>query len=163
MTLSAAKARANIPPIVLLVEDDADTREMYSLFLETSGLSCTTVRAADEAIRSVEETRPSVIVTDFMLGAGPSGADLIYTVKSSPSTAHIPIIVLSGRAIEELPESTRQQADALLLKPVNPDELLERIRETIATSANLPLRAKELRDRSARAVRRAKQFGDGTS
>jgi DNA-binding response OmpR family regulator len=159
---AAAVEIEGVPPIVLIVEDDRDTREMYSLFLENSGLWVATARGADEAIHTVAEIRPNIVVTDFALEGALTGADLIHTIKSSPITEHIPVVLISGRSVDDLPDTTRREADLLLVKPINLELLLDHIREVLAKSRHLRQRgdsainrAHELTERSTRVQRRA--------
>ena len=131
-----------IPPIVLLVGDDPDARDMYTALLETSGFWVAAAADADTAFSSVSELRPNLILTD--IGGSSDGAgrtlDFVETVKLDEGSHGIPVLMLSTRTAEELPRPP-QNADALLVKPVLPEVLLLRVRELIATS-------RQLRDRS---------------
>jgi CheY-like chemotaxis protein len=115
-----------LPPIVLLVEDDRDTLDMYSSYLESAGLWVATATNPVEGQAHARELRPNLLVTDIRFGGEPTGADLVHAIKHDGQTAHIPVMVLSGTAIEDLPVETQREADLVLLKPVMPDELLNR-------------------------------------
>src|SRR4051812_14190165 len=79
---------------VLLVEDHADTRQMYAEFL---GIDFDVATAADgeEALRMMRERAPDVIVTDLSL-PGMDGFELIASVREDAALKWIPIICLSG-------------------------------------------------------------------
>ncbi len=168
MSQGAAAGDTNgVPPIVLIVEDDLDTREMYSVFFENSGLWVATARGADEAIHSVGDIRPNVIVTDFTLDGALTGADLVHTIKSTPTTQDIPVFLITGHGADEVPDAARHEADLLLVKPVSLDLLLLETREAIAKSHKLRQRgdtavvhARELAERSTRVRRRAHDINE---
>lgn len=130
-----------LPPIVLLVEDDCDTLDMYSSYLESDGLWVATATNPSEGRHYVRELHPNLVVTDMGFAGRPTGADLVRAIKRDPHTAHIPVLVLSGTPIEELPAETQLDADAVLLKPVLPDALLERAQSLIKRCASLRARS----------------------
>jgi CheY-like chemotaxis protein len=137
-----------VPPIVLLVEDDRDTLEMYSSYLESAGLWVATATTPSEGREHVRELHPNLVVTDMGFAGRPTGADLVHAIKGDPHTAHIPVLVLSGTPIEELPAETQRDADAVLLKPVLPDTLLERARSLIERSETLRARSNAALERA---------------
>ena len=55
------------PPHVLLVEDDRDTREMYSRYLSYSGLTVTEAATGRRALDSARGHRPDIVVTDIAM------------------------------------------------------------------------------------------------
>lgn len=149
MTISFQEGAADsFPPIVLLVDDDRDTLDMYSSYLESAGLWVATATNPTEGQAHVRELRPNLLVTDIGFGGQQTGVDLIHAVKHDAQTAHIPIMVLSGTAVEELPAETRREADLVLLKPVLPDVLLTRGQTLMRSSATLRARSTAALDRA---------------
>jgi CheY-like chemotaxis protein len=108
------------PPLVLLVEDDRDTREMYSEFLSYSGLRVAEAPSGRRALESAREQCPDVVVTDIAM-PGMDGLELSRQLRSSPPTRDVPIIAVSGNASERAREAG---ADVVLEKPCSPDYLL---------------------------------------
>jgi CheY-like chemotaxis protein len=108
------------PPLVLLVEDDRDTREMYCEFLSQSGLRVTEAPSGRRALESAREQRPDVVVTDIAM-PGMDGLELSRRLRSSAPTRDVPIIAVSGNASERAREAG---ADIVLEKPCTPDYLL---------------------------------------
>jgi DNA-binding response OmpR family regulator len=152
-----------IPAIVLLVGDDPDAREMYTVLLESSGFWVAAAAEPDTALPSIAELRPNLILAD--LGAGADGSaralEFVHTVKSDEAAQSTPLLLLSARTAEELPD-TCEEADALLLKPVMPEVLLLRVRELIAKSRDLreradaaPGKSHQLTERSMRLIERS--------
>jgi CheY-like chemotaxis protein len=108
------------PPLVLLVEDDRDTREMYSEFLSHSGLRVAEAPSGSRALESACEQRPDVIVTDIAM-PGMDGLELSRRLRSAPPTQDVPIIAVSGNPSERARDAG---VDVVLTKPCAPDYLL---------------------------------------
>jgi CheY-like chemotaxis protein len=118
MTISVSEGATDpLPAIVLLVEDDRDTLDMYSSYLESAGLWVATATSPSEGQAHARELRPNLLVTDIRFGGEPTGINLVHAIKQDGQTAHIPILVLSGTSVEELPPETQREADLVLLKP----------------------------------------------
>ena len=85
---------------VLVVEDEDFTRTMVGEMLSASGLDVRTVSSVTEAISSLEEFDPHVVLTDLDLGHGPDGADLLTKVaQERPWTG---MVVMTAHASPEL-------------------------------------------------------------
>ena len=119
---------------VLLVEDHADTRQMYAEFL---GIEFEVLTAAngDEALGTMRANPPDLIVTDLSL-PGMDGFELIARVRSDASLQSIPIICLSGYGGHEHEQRARAAGcDRILQKPCMPDELAAIVGDEIAHAA----------------------------
>lgn len=109
-------------PRILLVEDHADTRQMYAEFL---GDIFDVAQVADgvEALEFLHAQRPDLVITDLSL-PGIDGFELIAKMRQDPALATIPIICLSGYGGHA---HERRAAEAgcnrLLQKPCMPDDL----------------------------------------
>ncbi|HVL69771.1 MAG TPA: response regulator [Vicinamibacterales bacterium] len=116
---------------VLLVEDDADTREMYRMALEAAGYRVAHASNVHGAMSAVSEHRPDVIVTDLGLPGGLDGLQLADGLERDPHTAGIPLLALTGRDPQALGERAARFA-AVLTKPVLPDVLVSRVRDSLS-------------------------------
>jgi two-component system, cell cycle response regulator DivK len=106
---------------VLFVDDDRDAREMYRLYLKHAGCRVRTARDGQSAIVQANAWTPDVIVMDLAMPRF-DGWAASKCLKSSPATAHIPIIALS--ALPMVREDARAAGcDAFLAKPCLPDLL----------------------------------------
>lgn len=95
------------PIRVLIVEDHADTREMYVLYLRGAQIDVRDVTNADDAFTLAAEWQPDVVITDYLLRGGANGAELCKRLHDDERTRHIPTLVITG--------STRKQdAEAIL-------------------------------------------------
>ncbi len=115
------------PPHVLLVEDDRDTREMYSSYLSYSGLTVTEAATGKRALESVARHCPDVVVTDIAMPEM-DGLELSRRLRAQEPTRDLPIIAVSGQASDRAREAG---ADVVLDKPCEPDKLLHVIEDVL--------------------------------
>ena len=114
-------------PLVLLIEDFRDAREMYAECLEFSGLAVATAADAVTGLQLAADLQPAVILMDAAL-PGLSGWDAIARLKANPDTRHIPVLMLTGHVMGEAKARALQAgADGFIPKPCLPDELAEHI------------------------------------
>jgi two-component system cell cycle response regulator DivK len=117
------------PITVLLVDDDADSREMYAAALRFAGIAAHMAADGEAGFQLALSLQPDVIVTDFVLRGGENGAAFCRKLHGDPRTAGIKVLVVTG--------STRKgDAEALLgagcseirTKPYLPEALIGEIR-----------------------------------
>jgi two-component system, cell cycle response regulator DivK len=114
-------------PLVLLVEDFDDAREMYAEYLEFSGFRVAGASDAVRGIKLAEELQPAVILMDAAL-PGLSGWDAIEQLKSNPATKRIPVLMLTGHVLGDAKErAIAMGAVGFIPKPCLPDELTRQI------------------------------------
>jgi len=111
---------------IVVVEDSDEVRELLTLVLEQDGYAVTACAAADEAFDAVMRERPSLVLTDLMLGAS-SGLDLITRLRSD-LTSPPSIIACSGFSSFE-DESLQRGAEVFVPKPFE----VPTIRQTVQT------------------------------
>jgi CheY-like chemotaxis protein len=114
---------------VLLVEDDPDTREMYSEYLSYSGLTVTEAATGRRALERAQQERPDVVVTDIAMPEM-DGLELSRRLRAHAPTHDVPIIAVSGQASDRAREAG---ADVVLDKPCEPDRLLHVIEDVLKT------------------------------
>ena len=86
---------AAIGATVLVVEDDADTRMVYSAGLGHVGYRVITAETGMDGLRAARDQRPDVILLDLSLG-GADGWEVIRCLKASDSTGDIPVLLVTG-------------------------------------------------------------------
>lgn len=114
-------------PGILLIDDDAISREVLSMMLEMHGFPVASAEDGKQALALLEngEALPGVILMDTQM-PGVSGVRLIKALRqrlkagSSPNTARI--VAISG---SDVSDSIRRSADGFLLKPIQVESLLE--------------------------------------
>jgi DNA-binding NtrC family response regulator len=152
LNIAAADA---IPPIVLLMDDDRDTLDMYSTHFERQGLWVASATSCANAMSAAAELKPDLIVTDMGAGAGQKGAAIVDAIRHDALLNETPIIVLTGSDPDSLPGRTVQDASIVLVKPVVPDALLSQIRLLLAKGRELRLRSGSAREKTERLVRKS--------
>lgn len=118
-----------IPPprqfLVLLVEDDSHTREMYAEWLVYSGLRVAEATTEDDAMDKARRLRPHIIVTDIGLRDGGDGCRLCERLKADKATRLIPVIAVTAWTMGgHVERAQRAGCDVVLIKPCLPPDLL---------------------------------------
>jgi two-component system, cell cycle response regulator DivK len=123
---------------VLIVDDDRDTREMYSESLRSMGFDAITASSAEEALQLTAKTQPAVVVTGLRFKGRMDGVDLACRLREDARTKHVRIIMLTGAALGH--QRDRAEAcgcDRFLLKPCLPEALASEVRR-VAVSGFSP-------------------------
>ena len=142
-------------PVVLMVDDDVDTREMYQWCLEARGFDVLSAASVSHGFRLAEERRPDAIVTDFTL-PGEDGFVLATRLRATAALADTPAVLVSGRAfVGNSGETAMRLFDRVLLKPVLPDQLIESLVPLLLdrTAAQLERQLRAVRARMETAPR----------
>jgi CheY-like chemotaxis protein len=118
-------------PLVLVVEDYQDAREMYIEYLQFSGFRAAGATSGTEAIEQARLLRPDIILMDLALPQL-DGWEATRRLKSDPRTRDIPVVALSGHALQGHAEGALQAGcDSFLPKPCLPDVLVAEIRRML--------------------------------
>lgn len=121
-------------PLVLIVDDNVDAREMYAIYLEHAGFRAAEADDGETAIEAARRDRPAVILMDATMPRL-DGWEAARRLKADPATKSIPLIMLTAHAFTEHKERAAEVgADAFLAKPVLPDALALEIRKVLAES-----------------------------
>jgi two-component system nitrogen regulation response regulator NtrX len=133
---------------ILIVDDEADIRELVSGILEDEGYSTRTARNSDEALAAIEARRPSMIFLDiWMQGSKLDGLQLLENVKRHHET--LPVVMISGHGnIETAVTAIRQGAYDFIEKPFKADRLVLVAERALETS-RLRREVSDLKARSA--------------
>jgi len=119
-------------PLVLVVEDYQDAREMYAAYLSFSGYRVAEATNGIEAIEKTVELMPDIILMDLALPRM-DGWEATKRLKSDERTKHIPIVALTGHALAGHAEGARQAGcDSFVTKPCLPDALVAEIQRMLA-------------------------------
>jgi two-component system cell cycle response regulator DivK len=118
-------------PLVLVVDDYQDAREMYAEYLAYSGFRVAEATNGVEALEKAFELLPDVILMDLSL-PGMDGWAATRRLKTDERTRRIPVVALTGHALAGASESARQAGcDAFVTKPCLPDELVVQVRRML--------------------------------
>src|SRR5262245_5164584 len=125
-------------PLVMLVDDYADNREAYALYLRYRGYRVAEAEDGRQALEQAFKNRPDLIVMDLSL-PGLDGWQATRTLKGDPRTRDIPVIALTGHALEGQSESARAAGcDAFITKPCEPNVLEAEIRRILDNAVTDP-------------------------
>lgn len=116
---------------ILIVEDFADSRDMYIEFLEAQGFEVAGAEDGLAALKSIESAPPDVVVLDVALPKL-DGLSVLRRLRADPRYANLPVLTLSaslGTDYHKL--AMAAGATAALEKPCLPDELLEAVRKAL--------------------------------
>ena len=118
---------------VLVVEDNADSREMLCAMLTQEGFTCHGTRDGVGALRLVDEVSQDVVVLDVGL-PGIDGLEVARRIRSNARYAGIPLIALTGYGQSgDRTASSAAGFDHHLVKPVQPDELVTLLTTLVAS------------------------------
>jgi len=119
-------------PLVLVVEDYEDAREMYAAYLKFSGYRVAEAANGVEALERTRELMPDIILMDLALPKM-DGWEATRRLKADERTRHIPIVALTGHALAGFAEGARQAGcDAFVTKPCLPDALVSEIQRMLS-------------------------------
>jgi two-component system, cell cycle response regulator DivK len=114
-------------PLLLLVEDFDDAREMYREYLTFSGFRVETASDGQEAIDKARALAPDLILMDLSL-PGIDGWEATRLLKADPATRHLPIVALSAHAMAADGErALAAGCDGFIAKPCLPPDLVVQI------------------------------------
>jgi CheY-like chemotaxis protein len=119
----------NPAPVVLVIDDNTDNREMYSFTLTNSGFEVLQAGDGVEALALASARLPMVVVTDLRMPGAISAVDICRQFRS----LDVPVIALTAVGPgEEHDAMQRAGCAAVLMKPLSPDQLLAEINRVLA-------------------------------
>jgi DNA-binding response OmpR family regulator len=123
---------------VLVVEDDHVIRELLVVNLEMEGHEAVTAVDGKEALDVVARRRPDVVLLDMML-PGVDGWEVTGRLRSDASTAEVPVIALSARAMQaDIARGHQAGVDHYVTKPFDPIALMDLVAEVMRQRESSP-------------------------
>ncbi len=117
--------------LVLVVDDYADAREMYSEYLEFSGFRVAQARNGVEALEQAFALLPDLILMDLSLPTM-DGWEATRRLKADARTQAIPVVALTGHALAGFSDGAKKAGcDAFITKPCLPDALVAEVRKML--------------------------------
>ena len=109
---------------ILIVDDEADIRDLVSGILEDEGHSTRLARDADEGLKAIEERRPHLVILDIWLqGSRLDGLEMLSAIKKAHPD--LPVVIISGHGnIETAVTAIRRGAYDYIEKPFKADRLI---------------------------------------
>jgi signal transduction histidine kinase/CheY-like chemotaxis protein len=116
---------------VLVIDDDADTRQVLKRFLNRKGFPVECASGGEEGLRLARELHPMAIILDVMM-PGMDGWAVLSTLKSEPEVRNIPVVMLT--IVDDKNLGYALGATDYMIKPVDRD----RLTEILAKFRNVP-------------------------
>jgi twitching motility two-component system response regulator PilH len=117
--------------LVLIADDSPTDQLILSRILEKNGFETLVARDGAEAIQLAEQRTPDVILMDIVM-PGMNGFQATRQLAQSPSTAAIPIVIISTKTQEaDRVWGLRQGAVRYLTKPVSDEDLVSAVRDAL--------------------------------
>jgi len=128
-------------PTVYFIDDSATMREVIKIAFRRENINVITCADAASALAQFEQNRPDVVITDVIM-PNQDGYAVCSQIKQHPEFGGIPVVLMSGVVNKSVADkAVAVQADELIRKPFQPQELIGRVRtllapkETAATQA----------------------------
>ncbi len=118
-------------PLVLVADDFADVREMYSEFLEFAGYRVVQAQTGAEAIDAARALRPDVILMDATM-PGLDGFTATTLLRQEPAFAKTPILMLTAHVFAEHEAQAKAAGcSGFVRKPCLPDDLVREVQRAL--------------------------------
>jgi two-component system, OmpR family, response regulator len=118
-------------PTICLVDDNKDILEIFGYFFESKGYHVLKAAGGQECFDSISTVLPDVIVLDVMMEPM-DGWKVLQLIKSNPATAHIPVIMVSGkRPTQDELNLYGNLFVEFIMKPVGFPSLYEAVAEVV--------------------------------
>jgi CheY-like chemotaxis protein len=127
-TNATSEAQRGLRYRVLIVEDDADIRELIRYNLAQEGFIVEEAADGAQALEKVKRRVPDLMVLDLMLPGTP-GLQVCRQMRAERETAHLPILIVTAKGTEvDKVLGLEMGADDYVVKPFSPRELVARVK-----------------------------------
>jgi two-component system, cell cycle response regulator DivK len=119
-------------PLILIVEDESDLRQMYAQQLALSGFDVVQASNGQEALTHGSTLVPDVVLMDLSIPVL-DGWEATRRLKADSRTAHIPVVALTAHDESgEIERATNAGCDWFVPKPCPPQDLIAEVRRILA-------------------------------
>jgi len=115
-------------PLVLVVDDDPQLREFMRVNLEMEGYTVREASSAEEALGSIEDQPPALVLLDVVM-PGVDGWEMLRRVQERHGVGSIPVIMFSGKVDEA--DVAARGAQGFIGKPFDPTQLIESTKQLL--------------------------------
>lgn len=124
-------------PLIYIVEDDRNIREIESFSLQNSGYAVSEFDCAKDFYRRLTEKQPDLVLLDIML-PDEDGLSILKKIRSVPETRRIPVLLVTAKTTEiDKVRGLDMGADDYLVKPFGVMELISRVKALLRRSLNM--------------------------
>ncbi len=127
---------------ILVVDDELDILKLTSLRLKISGYNVLTATNGQKALDLIRQDKPDLVLLDSLLplveGSNISGAEVCERVKKDKELSNVHIILFTARSDSITAKKAKELgADAYITKPFDPQELLNKIKQTLESMSTV--------------------------
>lgn len=117
-----------LPKIVLIADDDEDTRVLVGNTISMMGLTTILAEDGETALEACQETMPDLAILDMMM-PGMNGSEVCEHIKKSKGGLSVPVLILTARdSLQDKVDALEEGADDYLTKPFHYQELQARVK-----------------------------------
>lgn len=121
---------------ILIVEDQADIRKLIRMTLEFGDFDIQEAVDGESGLTAAANFRPTVMLLDVMMPGQLDGYQVCQRIKQDPELRHIQVVLLTARGqVSDIEAGQRAGANAYLVKPFSPLELIDRVEALVAEQA----------------------------
>ena len=124
--------------MILVIDDDPDFLDYVQIILSTNGYHVRSASNFSDGLKMARETPPNLVIVDVMMSYVLDGWTVSREMRSDPNLHDIPIMMVSAVISSEdddlFPRGRGGQIDAFMCKPLEPSELLRRVKELTQTN-----------------------------
>jgi len=125
-------ATRSLLPLVLIVEDDPETRQFYSRTFESAGFRTEQAHNGHQALEKAFDVLPDLIVADIAI-PGMDGIELCRRLRTDARAQAVPVLAITGYGDRDYEDRARAAgADQVLIKPCAADLLVDHARRLVA-------------------------------
>ena len=119
-------------PIILVVDDEDETRLMLRILLEMKGFRVEEAVDGLDALNKVNDVNPDIMILDVMM-PNMDGLTVCRRLRNQPATKTLPIILLSGKThLNADVEGLEAGANAYMSKPADVKKLVEKVNQLLS-------------------------------
>jgi CheY-like chemotaxis protein len=128
-------AQQSRQPLMIVADDDRDTRELYRAFFDLSGFRTAEASTGSQAVLMARRLVPDVLLMDFVL-PDMDGLSVARVLKDDPTTAGIRVLLVTGYSFEGLHRRAAEAGiERALVKPCLPQAMLREVRRALSRPA----------------------------
>jgi DNA-binding response OmpR family regulator len=119
-----------MPATLLIVEDNADLRDLLAIFLKMEGFAVRTAEDGEAGLRMIHQQPPDLVITDLAMPKL-DGISMIRELRRSPETKNLPVLVLTAYCGDKGNEAMEAGATRAAYKSMQLEALLRMIEQLL--------------------------------
>jgi CheY-like chemotaxis protein len=120
---------------ILVVEDNADSRELLHFLLISKGYNVSTAVDGTEGLYRVKVEKPDLIITDLTM-PNMDGAELTMNIRQEPEISSVPIFVYTSFGSESTESAIKAGVTKIFYKPVDLEKMIDSIDEIVGQAGD---------------------------